>query len=66
LVNLKVDLDVEFKYVGNELSILKLKKVVKCALKYERLCLKGLWEKNPSSGPPPDILDEEWKKFIVY
>jgi hypothetical protein len=32
LANLKVDLDVEFEYVGNELSIPKLKEVVWCAL----------------------------------
>jgi hypothetical protein len=66
LADFKVDLDVEFKYVGNELLIPKLKEVVRCALKYERLHLKGLWEENPSSGPPPNISNEEWQKFIMY
>lgn len=32
LANLKVDLDVEFEYVGNEFSIPKLKEVGRCAL----------------------------------
>jgi hypothetical protein len=37
-----------------------------CALKYERSCLKGLGEKNPSSDPPADILNKEWQKLIMY
>jgi len=62
LVDLKANLNVEFEYVGNELSILGLKEVVWCALKYERSHLKGLWEKNPSSVPSPDILYKNGKK----
>jgi hypothetical protein len=65
LANLKANLNVEFECVGNELSILGLKEVVWCALKYERSCLKGLWEKNPSSIPPLDILDKERKTIIM-
>jgi hypothetical protein len=52
LTDLKANLNVEFEYVGNELSIPRLK-LMRCALKYERSHVKGLWEKNPSSGPPP-------------
>ncbi len=33
LVDLKVDLNVEYKYMGNEI-VFELKKVVRCALKY--------------------------------
>jgi hypothetical protein len=49
LVDLKAYLNVEFEYVGNELSILELKEDVWCALKYERSHLKRLLEMNPSS-----------------
>jgi hypothetical protein len=60
MVDLKAKLDEEFEYLGNQLSIPRLKEVVRCALKYERSCLKGLWEKDSSHGPPPDVLDEAW------
>ncbi len=46
--------------MGNQLSIPGLKEAMQCALKYERSHLKGLWEKDPSHGPPPDVLDEAW------
>ncbi len=36
LADLKANLDVEFEYVGNELTIFELKEVVWCALKCER------------------------------
>jgi hypothetical protein len=38
LVDLKANLDVEFEYVGNELTIFELKEIVCCALKCERSC----------------------------
>jgi hypothetical protein len=60
MANLKVKLDEKFEYMGNQLSILGLKEVVRCALKYERSRLKRLWEKDPSHGPPPDVSDEAW------
>jgi hypothetical protein len=49
LADFKAYLNVEFEYVGNELSILELKEDVWCALKYERSRLKRLLENNPSS-----------------
>jgi hypothetical protein len=58
MVDIKAELDEEFEYMGNQLLIPGLKKVVQCALKYERSRLKGLREKDPSHGPPPDVLDE--------
>jgi hypothetical protein len=63
MVDLKVELDEEFEYLGNQLSISRLKEVVWCALKYERSRLKGLWEKDPSHGPPPDVSYEAWQKL---
>jgi hypothetical protein len=60
MANLKVELDEEFEYMGNQLSIPGLKDVVWCALKYERSCLKRLWEKDPSHGPPLDVSDAAW------
>ncbi len=53
MADLKAKLDEEFEYLGNQLSFPRLKEAVQCALKYEWLCLKGLWEKDPSHGPPP-------------
>jgi hypothetical protein len=58
MANLKAEFNEKFEYLGNQLSILGLKEVVRCALKYERSRLKGLWEKDPSHGPPPDVSDE--------
>jgi hypothetical protein len=52
MADLKAKLDEEFEYLGNQLSIPGLKEVVRCALKSERSHLKGLWEKDPSHGPP--------------
>jgi hypothetical protein len=67
MVDLKAELEEEFEYqLGNQLLIHGLKKVVWCALKYERSRLKGLWEKDPSHGPPPDVLDETWQKLKLY
>ncbi len=63
MADLKAKLDENFEYLGNQLSIHGLKEVVWCALKYERSHLKGLWEKDPSHGPPLDVLDEAWQKF---
>jgi hypothetical protein len=64
--DLKAKLDEEFEYLGNQLSILGLKEVMRCALKYERSRLKGLWEKDPSHGPPPDVFNEAWQKLKLY
>jgi hypothetical protein len=58
LVDLKALLDEEFEYLGNQLSIPRLKKIVQCALKYERSRLKGSWEKAPSHGPPHTVSNE--------
>jgi hypothetical protein len=67
MVDLKSKLDEEFEYLGNQLSIPRLKEVVRCALKYERSHLKGLREKDPSHGPPLDVLDEAyWQKLKLY
>jgi len=66
MVDFKAKLDEEFEYLGNQLSILRLKEVVQCALKYERSCLKGLWEKDPSHGPPPNVSNEAWQKLKLY
>jgi hypothetical protein len=66
MVDLKAELNEEFEYLGNQLSILGLKEVVQCALKYERSHLKGLWEKDPSHGPPLDVSDEAWQKLKLY
>jgi hypothetical protein len=63
MADLKAELNEEFEYLGNQLSIHGLKEVVRCALKYERSRLKGLWEKDPSHCPPPDVSDEAWQKF---
>jgi len=66
MANLKAELDEEFEYFRNPLSIPRLKKAVQCALKYERSCLKRLREMDPSCGPPPDVLDETWQKLTMY
>ncbi len=66
MANLKAELDEKFEYLGNHLSIPRLKKVVQCALKYERSCLKGPWEKDPSHGPPFDVSNEAWQKLKLY
>jgi hypothetical protein len=66
MVDLKVELDEEFEWMGNQLSISGLKEVVRCALKYERSHLKGLWENDPSHGPPLDVSDETWQKLKLY
>jgi len=60
MADFKAKLDEEFEYLGNYLSILGLKEDVRCALKYERSHLKGMWEKHPSHGPPLDVSDEAW------
>jgi hypothetical protein len=51
--------------MGNELSIFRLKKAMHVALKYERSCLKGLWEKDPSHGLPLGVSSEAWQNLIV-
>jgi hypothetical protein len=66
MVDFKAGLDEEFEYLGNQLSIPGLKEVVRCALKYERSRLKGLWEKDPSHGPPLDVSDEARQKLKLY
>jgi hypothetical protein len=66
MVDLNAKLNEEFKYLGNQLLIPGLKKVVWCALKYERSCLKGLWEKDPSHSPPPNVSNEAWQKLKLY
>jgi hypothetical protein len=66
MANLKAKLDEEFENLGNHLSIPRLKKAVRCALKYERSRLKGLWEKDPSHRPPPAVSDEAWQKLKLY
>jgi hypothetical protein len=66
MVDFKTELDEKFEYLGNQLSIPGLKKVVRYAMKYERSCLKGLWEEDPSHGPPLDVSDEAWQKFKLY
>jgi hypothetical protein len=66
MANLKAKLDEEFEYLGNQLSIPGLKEVVQCALNYERSHLKGLWEKDPSHGPPPNVSYEAWQKIKLY
>ncbi len=66
MVDFKVELNEEFEYMGNQFSIFGLKEDVRCALKYERSHLKGLWEKDPSHGPPFDVLDEAWHKLKLY
>jgi hypothetical protein len=50
MADFKAKLDEEFEYLGNYLSIFGLKEDVRCALKYERSHLKGMWEKHPSHG----------------
>jgi hypothetical protein len=66
MADFKAELDEEFEYLGNQLSIPGLKEAVQCALKYQRSHLKGLWEKDPSHGPPPDVSDEAWRKLKLY
>jgi hypothetical protein len=66
MVDLKVELDEEFEYLGNQLSFPGLKEAMRCALKYERSHLKGLWEKDPSHGPALDVSDEAWQKLKLY
>jgi hypothetical protein len=66
MVDFKAELKEEFEYMGNQLSIPGLKEVVRCVLKYERSRLKGLWEKDPFHGPPPDVLDKTWQKLKLY
>jgi hypothetical protein len=66
MADLRVELGEEFEYLGNQLSFLGLKEAVRCALKYERSCLKGLWEKDPSHGSPLDVSDEVWQKLKLY
>jgi hypothetical protein len=60
MVDLNAELDEKFKYLGNQLSIPRLKEVMWCALKYERSRLKGLWEKDPFHSPPLNVSDETW------
>jgi hypothetical protein len=66
MADLKAELDEKFEHLGNRLSISGLKEVMQCALKYERSHLKGLWEKDPSHGPPLDVSDEAWQKLKLY
>ncbi len=66
LADLKLDLDVEFEYVGNELSIPGLKEAMWVAFKYKRSHLIGLWKKDPSHGPPLTVSNEAWHNLIMY
>jgi hypothetical protein len=66
MANFKAKLDKKFEYLGNQLSIVGLKDAMRCALKYERSRLRGLWEKDPSHGPPPNVSNEAWLKLKLY
>jgi len=66
MADFKAKLDEEFEYLGNQLSIHGLKETMRCALKYERSSLRGLWEKDPSHGLPPNVSNEAWQKLKLY